>query len=111
MKIISKKVDVTPVVLYNLQGRFKQFTGGLLVAYKFSDKAGKLVVGSWFKEKDAIAVQVGYEHKIFLIAYSYDFGISRLARTTSGIMTHEVTLGFKLSDIAGKKGIKGAGFL
>ena len=111
VKIIGKKVDVIPVVLYNLQGRFKQFTGGLLVAYKFSDKAGKLVVGSWFKEKDAIAVQVGYEHKIFLVAYSYDFGISRLARTTSGIMTHEVTLGFKLSDIAGKKGIKGAGFL
>ena len=111
VKIIGKKVDVTPVVLYNLQGRFKQFTGGLLVAYKFKEKAGKLVVGSWFKEKDAIAVQAGYEHKIFLIAYSYDFGISRLARTTSGLMTHEVTLGFKLSDIAGKKGIKAVNFL
>ncbi len=111
VKIIGTKVDVTPVVLYNLQGRFKQFTGGLLVAYKFGEMKGKLVVGSWFKEKDAIVAQVGYEQKFFLINYSYDFGISKLARTTKGLMTHEITLGFKLVDVAGKKGIKGVNFL
>lgn len=111
VKLIGNKVDFTPVLLYNIQGRFKQFTGGLLVAYKFKEKAGKLVVGSWFKEKDAVVVQAGYEHKIFFLNYSYDFGISKLARTTRGLMTHEVTLGFKLIDVAGKKGIKANSFL
>ncbi len=110
VKVIGKKMDFTPVVLYNIQGRFKQFTGGLLMAYKF-DQKGKLVVGSWFKERDAIVLQAGYEHKFFLFTYSYDFGISRLARNTRGLMTHEVTLAFKLIDVAGKKGIKSAGFL
>ena len=111
VKVIGNKVDFTPVVLYNLQGRFKQFTGGLLVAYKFGEKKGKLVVGSWYKERDAISVQAGYEHKIFFFTYSYDFGISKLARTTSGLMTHELTVAFKLIDVAGKRGIKTPGFL
>jgi len=110
VKIIGKKMDFTPVVLYNLQGPFKQFTGGLLMAYKFEQK-GKLVVGAWFKERDAIVAQVGYEHKYFFLNYSYDFGISKLARTTRGLMTHEVSLGFKLIDVAGKKGIKAVNFL
>ena len=113
VKIIGNKMDFTPVVLYNIQGPFKQFTGGLLAAYKFGSNGdkGKLVVGSWFKEKDAVVVQAGYEMKYFFFTYSYDFGISKLARTTSGLMTHEVTLAFKLIDIAGKKGIKSQNFL
>jgi type IX secretion system PorP/SprF family membrane protein len=111
VKVIGNKMDFTPVLLYNLQGPFKQFVGGLLMAYKFSPKAGKLIIGAWYKENDAVAAQVGYEQKIFLINYSYDFGISQLARTTKGLMTHEITLGFKLADIAGKKGIKAPNFL
>jgi len=110
VKAIGKKMDFTPVVFYNIQGPFKQFSGGLLMAYKFEQK-GKLVIGSWFKEKDAVVVQAGYEHKYFYFTYSYDFGISKLARTTKGLMTHEVGLGFKIMDMGAKKGIKNPGFL
>lgn len=109
-KVIGAKMDFTPVVIYNLQGPFKQFIGGLLFAYKFEAK-GKLVLGTWFKERDAITAQLGYEHKIFFLNYSYDFGISRLARTTRGLMTHEVSLGFKIIDVGAKKGIKTPNFL
>lgn len=109
-KVIGAKMDFTPVVIYNLQGPFKQFIGGLLFAYKFDTK-GKLVIGTWFKERDAITPQIGYEHKIFFLNYSYDFGISRLARTTRGLMTHEVSLGFKIMDVGGKKGVKTLNFL
>ena len=113
VKIIGNKMDFTPVAIYGLQGPFKQFIGGLLAAYKFGENAskGKLVVGAWYKEGDAIAVQAGYDYKVFFFTYSYDFGISQLARVTSGLMTHEVTLGFRLSDIAKKKGIKAVSFL
>ena len=110
VKISSNKLEFTPVLLYNLQGPFKQFVGGLLAAYKF-DKKGKLIVGAWYKEGDAVVVQAGYDYKIFAFTYSYDFGISQLARTTSGLMTHEVNLIFKLFDVAGKKGIRNQSFL
>ena len=110
VKVIGNKLDFTPVVLYDIQGPFKQFIGGLLLAYKFDEK-GKLVVGAWYKQSDAVVIQAGYDIKIFSFAYSYDFGISQLARTTSGLMTHEITLTFKLFDMAGKKGIKTQSFL
>lgn len=109
VKMIGAKLDFTPVLLYNVQGRYRQFTGGMLLAYKFGSK-GKLVVGAWYKEKQAVAVQAGYEHKVFFFTYSYDFGISKLDRTTKGLMGHEITLAFKLVDVAGKKGIKNNSF-
>jgi len=109
VKIIGSKMDFTPVFLYNLQGRFKQLSIGLLAAYKF-DKKGQLVIGAWYKENDAIVLQAGYEYKFINFAYSYDFGISKLARTTPGLMTHEASLGFRLLDMGAKKGIKAANF-
>ena len=113
VKIIGNKMDFTPVVIYDIQGPFKQFIGGLLAYYKFGQDAskGKLVVGAWYKESDAVAVQVGYDYKYFLFGYSYDFGISQLARVTSGLMTHELTLAIKIYDAGAKKGIKGPLFL
>ena len=110
VKIIGSKMDFTPVFLYNLQGRFKQLSLGLLAAYKF-DKKGQLVVGAWYKENDAIVLQAGYEYKFINFAYSYDFGISKLARTTPGLMTHEATIGFRILDMGAKKGVKTASFL
>lgn len=108
LKIQSKKVDFTPMAMYNIQGRFKALTAGFLLAYKFDkEKAGKIVAGSWFKEKEAIAVQLGYEHSFFGIHYSYDFGNSALTRNTKGLMTHEVALILKWEN---KKTAKGVAF-
>jgi len=53
VKIIGNKMDFTPVALYNVQGPFHQFIGGLLAAYKFGPNAskGKLVLGAWYKAR------------------------------------------------------------
>ena len=113
IKIIGNKMDFTPVLLYDLQGPFKQFTGGILADYKVGDHAskGKLEIGAWYKQSQAITVQAGYDYKFLKFAYSYDFGISDLTRVTSGLMTHELTLAFKVWDVAAKKGVKGHAFL
>jgi type IX secretion system PorP/SprF family membrane protein len=104
VKILSKKLDFTPMAMYNIQGQFKALTAGFLLAYKF-DKAGKIVAGSWFKEKEAIAVQLGYEHPYFGVHYSYDFGNSTLTRNTRGLMTHEVALILKWENKKASKGV------
>lgn len=109
VKIIGNKVDFSPVVFYDLQGPFNQFIGGLLIDYKFG-AAGKLNLGVYYKQGDAIPVQIGYNFKFLYLAYSYDFGISQLARTTPGLMTHEVTLALSLYDMAAKKGVRRTSF-
>ncbi len=109
-KVIGNKMDFTPVLLYDIQGPFKQFIGGLLADYKFGDK-GKLQVGAWYKQSDAVVIQAGYDYKFLKFAYSHDFGISQLARTTPGLMTHELTLAFRISNTGAKKGILGPSFL
>ncbi|MCW5909082.1 MAG: PorP/SprF family type IX secretion system membrane protein [Chitinophagales bacterium] len=108
VKVMGKRVDFTPVFIYNLQGQFKQLTAGFLLAYKI-EKAGNIVVGSWFKEKDAFVVQAGFEYRYFNLHYSYDFGNSALTRSTRGLMTHEATLAVKWDGI-GKKANKGKAF-
>lgn len=116
VKVIGNKMDFTPVVLYDFQGPFKQFIGGLLAAYKFGhddtyESKAKLIIGAWYKQGDAIVVQGGFEYKIIAFTYSYDFGISQLTHVTPGLMTHEITLAFKLYEIGRKKGITGPSFL
>ncbi len=113
VKIIGGKMDFTPVILYDLQGPFKQFTGGLLADYKVGTNGskGKLEIGAWYRQSQAITFQAGYDYKFLLFAYSYDFGISDLTHVTSGLMTHELTLAFKVYDMAAKKGVKSRAFL
>ena len=108
-KINSNKMEFLPVAIYQVQGPFKQFEGGILSNYKFGDK-GKLLTGVLYKQNDAVVIQAGYEYKLAMIEYSYDFGISQLARTTSGLMTHELTLAIRIMDVAGKKGIVAKSF-
>lgn len=95
-KIVGDIWDINPILLYNVQGSFKQFIGGILMDYKLGGES-KMVMGIWYKERDAISLQVGYEHKSFFFAYSYDFGNSELNRNISGLMTHEITLAYKMN--------------
>ena len=105
LKVVSKKVDFIPVLMFNHQSSFDQVVAGFLLNYKISEKAGKIVAGSWYNSKEAIPVQVGYEHPNFGVHYSYDFGISALTRNTKGIMAHEVSVVLKWESKKGNKGI------
>ena len=108
-KINSNKMEFVPFAIYQVQGPFKQFEGGILSNYNFGAK-GKLLTGVLYKQNDAVVVQAGYEYKLAMLEYSYDFGISQLARTTSGLMTHELTLGIRIMDVAAKRGIVARSF-
>ncbi len=56
----------------------------------------KVTVGGWYRKNNAVAFIVGFEHKNFTIGYSYDLGTSDMYKAISGLMTHEVSLAFKL---------------
>lgn len=101
VKIIGdNKVDFTPNIIVNTQNGAKQLMIGMLTHFsvgKSTDKSSKLVFGMWYRENEAIAFQIGYEHKSFLFGYSYDFSHAEITKAISRLTTHEIALAYKLN--------------
>lgn len=105
VKILGdNKMDFTPNVIVNNQNGTKQLMIGILTDYRIGG-SGKMVLGMWYREKDAIAFQVGYEHKSFLFGYSYDFSHAEITKAIAQLSTHEIALAYKLN-MTGKKELK-----
>ncbi|MDD3876808.1 MAG: PorP/SprF family type IX secretion system membrane protein [Bacteroidales bacterium] len=91
----DEKLDLNPTVIYTTQGPYKQLMIGLTADYNIGTKS-KLIVGSWYKANDAIVLLAGYDHELFSLNYSYDFGNSLVSRDIYGLMTHEITIAYKM---------------
>lgn len=103
-KIIgSSKIDFSPNVRFVTQEGAQEMATGIYMDYNLNENT-KLVLGTWFKRNDAIAIILGIDLKKFSIGYSYDLGNSELNKVLTGVNTHEVTLMFRL-DMAEKKGV------
>ncbi len=104
VKILGEeKIDFTPNVIANVQGGSEEFAGGLVLNYQVKEEA-LLLLGVWYRKKDAYPIMLGFEHKYFTLYYSYDISSSTLSRAVGGTNSHEITLSFKLN-MADKKGV------
>lgn len=105
IKILGNdKANFIPNIIVNTQNGASQLMIGMLTDYKLGE-SGKIVLGMWYREKDAIAFQIGYEHKSFIFGYSYDFGHSEITKAIGRLSTHEIALAYKLNR-SEKKGLK-----
>lgn len=105
IKILGEgKIDFTPNVIYNSQAGNENLAIGMLMDYRFNEKS-KLVLGVWYRKKDAVAFSLGCDLKAFSFAYSYDVVSSKIQNYVSGLNAHEITLMLKFNQ-ADKKGIK-----
>jgi type IX secretion system PorP/SprF family membrane protein len=91
----ENKIDLLPNIRVNHQKGNQEIAAGIYLDYNLKENA-KLVVGSWFRPNDAVAVLVGFEHKSFTFGYSYDVVISSLNNVATGVNAHEITLAYKL---------------
>jgi type IX secretion system PorP/SprF family membrane protein len=98
----SNNVDLSPNFRLNIQNGNVEMATGLYVDYSFNDKA-KFVIGAWYRTHDAIAFLIGFEHKNFVLGYSYDMINSGLNRVATQVNAHEITLSFKISRLAKSK--------
>lgn len=98
------KIDFTPNVIANWQGGSQALAAGILMDYRVMD-SGKMMLGIWYRSKDAYPIMIGFQHDYFIINYSYDVTSSVLGRAINGMSTHEITLGFRMN-MADKKGSK-----
>jgi type IX secretion system PorP/SprF family membrane protein len=90
---IRKKFDISPQLIIQQQGNFRQFNYGL-----FATKRG-LTAGTWFRQNfglryDAVILLVGFMKKSWQLMYSYDFTVSGLGGSSVG--TSELPLSFFL---------------
>ena len=93
---LRKKFDLSPQVILQQQGNFRQFNYGV-----FATRKG-LTTGLWLRQNftfdyDALIFLAGFMRKRWQITYSYDWTISGLAHGGVG-GTHEVSLNFLLRD-------------
>jgi type IX secretion system PorP/SprF family membrane protein len=96
LKIIGEeKLDLNPYAIYTTQGSYEQMLLGVTADFNLNKKS-KMIVGGSYRVNDAIIMMAGYEHELFYFTYSYDFGSSMISRNIYGLMTHEITLAYKM---------------
>ncbi len=72
---------------------------GLHIDAFLSDQL-KFVAGSWYRNREAIAVMLGIEHNRIALGYSYDITCQPLNAYFNGLNTNEFTLSFKFSRLS-----------
>ncbi len=90
----TEAATLSPNILYQQQGNFKQLNVGVYFnKYPF-------VVGGWFRHNienaDAFIFLLGFQYDSFSIGYSYDVTVSKLKDASGG--AHELSLRFQFSD-------------
>ena len=99
----NSRLDFIPNVRYNYQANNQNLAIGSYFDFYF-DESTKLRLGGWYRTSDAIALMLGFDHKFFMFAYSYDIMNSNMSNYVIGVNSHEITLAYKLN-MAKKKDI------
>jgi len=84
----SKKLQISPNVLYQQQGKFQQLNLGMYIM------SGPLVYGFWYRNKDSFIALIGIQTDIVKFGYSFDLTVSRLTPATAG--SHEISMAIQL---------------
>jgi len=103
IKILGTKgLDISPNARIFIQNGNVESAIGTYIDYCVSDNF-KIVVGGWYRNKDAVVVMAGFEHKSFTLGYSHDISSKPLTTYFSGINANEISLSYKLSRISKAK--------
>jgi type IX secretion system PorP/SprF family membrane protein len=91
--LLSRRFTLSPNVLYQQQGSFKQLNLGMYMLEK------SFLFGAWFRNNlnalpDAFIVMAGFAREKFQVGYSFDLTLSELSNYSYG--SHEVSLTFFL---------------
>lgn len=97
--LLSREYTLSPNILYQQQGSFKQLNLGIYMIEK------SFMFGGWFRNNlnvrpDAIIALFGIVMEKFQIGYSFDYTLSKLSNYSHG--SHEISLTFFM----GAKGTK-----
>uniref|UniRef100_UPI003216A5C7 PorP/SprF family type IX secretion system membrane protein n=1 Tax=uncultured Draconibacterium sp. TaxID=1573823 RepID=UPI003216A5C7 len=89
--LLSREFTLSPNILYQQQGNFKQLNAGIYIIER------SLMFGGWFRHNidprpDAFIVLLGLAREKFQFGYSFDYTLSKLSNYSYG--SHEISLTF-----------------
>lgn len=99
----ESRYSINPLFLFQKQSSHHQMNYGGFINWS------NLTGGAWFRQNfdrplNAMIFMVGYDSRIFRLAYSFDWGLSKLARVGNG--AHEVSLIFLMGERTRKRRYK-----
>lgn len=94
--LLSREFTISPNILYQQQGSFKQLNLGIYMIEK------SVLFGAWFRNNidvrpDAFILLTGFAREKFQFGYSFDLTLSKLSNYSYG--SHEISLTFFIGEI------------
>lgn len=93
--LLSREFTLSPNILYQQQGSFKQLNIGIYMIEK------SFMFGAWFRNNidtrpDALIALIGFAREKFQFGYSFDYTLSKLSNYSHG--SHEISMTFFFGD-------------
>ncbi|RYF87426.1 MAG: type IX secretion system membrane protein PorP/SprF, partial [Chitinophagaceae bacterium] len=87
----SERNNIIPHVLYMQQGSAREVMLGAYLQHNVNEETD-LMIGGYYRHKDAVAPFVGVDWRNLLIGLSYDANVSKLGAATRNVNSFELTL-------------------
>jgi len=90
---ISERTHIIPHVLYMRQGSAYEAMTGIYAQLKVNEETD-VMIGGYYRLKDAVAPFVGIDWKNFIIGLSYDANTSKLGTMAQNVNSFELSLSY-----------------
>lgn len=90
---LSERTSIIPHALYMRQGNASETMLGTYIQLNVNEETD-LMIGGYYRYKDAIAPFVGFDWKNFVVGLSYDVNTSKLGTMTKNVNSFELSLSY-----------------
>jgi type IX secretion system PorP/SprF family membrane protein len=88
---ISERFSVIPHALYMRQGTASETMFGTYLQLNVNAETD-VMIGGYYRHKDAVAPFIGFDYKNFIVGLSYDANTSKLGAMTKNVNSFELSL-------------------
>lgn len=89
----SERTRIVPHIMYMQQGNARETMLGVY-AQKNVNEETDIMIGGYYRYKDALAPFIGIDYKNFLIGISHDVNVSKLGATTRSMNSFELSFSY-----------------
>jgi type IX secretion system PorP/SprF family membrane protein len=90
---LSERFSVVPHALYMRQGTASEASIGTYLQLNVNPETD-VMIGAYYRHKDAFAPFIGFDYKNFIVGLSYDANTSKLGSMTKNVNSFELSLSY-----------------